>query len=180
LILANRALVLETHELVTDYFQPEASAVNTTGSLKRKPAIVSAALFVGAVSLYFVLGWGVYYWKEYAHHYESGAVANLLALHTIQENYRKDHGSYAGAFSQLGLPLGARLNSDVLSWNGPYGYRIIGGLQDQAGAVLDYSIDARPVTYRVGSKRSYLMDSSGKIHFTSMNRGATREDQSLR
>lgn len=153
--------------------------MNTTSILRRKTAVVSAAL-VCATFFCFVLGWGVYYWKEYTHHYESGAVAGLFALHTIQENYRKDHGSYAGTFSQLGLPLGARLNSDVLSWNGPYGYRIIGNLQDQAGAVLDYSIDARPVTYRIGSRRSYLMDSNGNIHFTSMNRGATREDPSLR
>jgi hypothetical protein len=154
--------------------------VNTTSSLQRKTALVSAALFLGAVFLYFALGWGVYYWKEYPPHYESGAVSDLFALHTIQENYRKDHGSYAGTFSQLGLPLGARLNSDVLSWKGPYGYRIIGDLQDQAGAVVDYSIEARPVTYGIGSKRSYLMDSSGNIHFTSMKRGATREDPSLR
>jgi hypothetical protein len=137
---------------------------------------LSAVLFACAVSGYFALGGGVYYWKEYTHHYESGAVSDLFALHTMQENYKKDHGSFAGTFSQLGLPLGARLNSDVLSWDGAYGYRIIGIVQNQNGAVLEYSIDARPVKYSPGSKRSYLMDHNRIIHFTSVNRGATKED----
>jgi hypothetical protein len=145
----------------------------------RKRVILSAVLLVCAISVYFALGWGVYYWKEYTHHYESGAVSDLFALHTMQENYRNDHGSYAGTFSQLGLPLGARLNSDVLTWNGPYGFRIIGIVQNQAGAVLEYSIDARPMTYSPKSKRSYLMDYHGIIHFTSTNRRATSDDPSI-
>lgn len=149
------------------------------GILSRRRVTLWAVLLVCVVSGYFALGWGVYYWKEYAHHYESGAVSDLFALHTMQENYKKDHGSYAGTFAQLGLPLGARLKSDVLTWNGPYIYRIIGVVQNQDGTVLEYSVDARPVTYSPNSKRSYLMDHKGIIHFTSINRGAKKEDPSI-
>ncbi|MGA2344390.1 MAG: hypothetical protein ABSF93_00205 [Candidatus Sulfotelmatobacter sp.] len=147
---------------------------------RRRAVILSAVLFICAVSGYFALGWGVYYWKEYTHHYEPGAVSDLFALHTMQENYKKDHGSYAGTFSQLGVPLGARLNSDTLTWSGRYGYRIIEVIQNQHGTVLDYSIDARPATYSHGSKRSYLMDQNGTVYFTSANRGATKGDPSIR
>ncbi len=146
---------------------------------RRRTVIASIVLLACAVSGYFALGWGVYYWKEYAHHYESGAISDLFALHTMQENFRKDHGSYAGTFSQLGLPLGARLNSDALTWNGPYLYRIIGIVQSPSGEVLGYSIDARPAKYTSSSKRSYLMDHNGAIHFTSTNRGANKEDPSI-
>ena len=141
--------------------------------------IFAALLFAGLVAGYFALGWGIYYWKEYVHHYEAGAESDLLALHTIQENYKQDHGSYAGTFSQLGVPLGARLNSDALIWSGPYVFRIVGIAQNQDGSVVEYSINARPLTYSSNSKRSYLMDRNGIIHFTSRDRDATKEDPSI-
>ena len=149
------------------------------GILSRRRVTLWAVLLVCVVSGYFALGWGVYYWKEYAHHYESGAVSDLFALHTMQENYKKDHGSYAGTFSQLGVPLGAKLNSDALIWSGPYVFRIVGIVQNQDGSIVEYSIDARPVTYSSNSKRSYLMDQTGMIHFTTRNRDAVNGDQRI-
>jgi len=151
----------------------------SNSNLHRKIATLCVVLFVGVLAGYFALGWGIYYWKEYVHHYESGAESELLALHTIQENYKKDHGSYAGTFSQLGVPLGAKLNSDALIWSGPYVFRIVGIVQNQDGSIVEYSIDARPVTYSSNSKRSYLMDQTGMIHFTTRNRDAVNGDQRI-
>ena len=154
--------------------------MTTSGNLLlRRRVILCTALFVGAVSVYFALGWGVFYWKEYTHHYEAGVVAELFALHTMQENYKNDHGSYAGTFSELGTPLGAKLNSDLLTWNGPYRFPIIQVVRDRNGAVLEYCIEARHMTYTRGSERSYLMEYNGTIHFTSVNRHATMEDPSI-
>lgn len=150
-----------------------------TRILRRRGVVISALLLVCVLSGYFALGWGIYYWKEYTHHYESGAVSELFGLHTLQENYKEDHGSYAGTFSQLGVPVYARLNSDVLTWDGSYEYRITGVVQNRDGTVLDYCIEARPRTYSRGSKRSFLMDQSGRIHHTSENRHATKEDPSF-
>jgi hypothetical protein len=92
----------------------------SSGDLRRRVAILSAVLFGCVLVGYFAIGGGVYFWKEYSHHYEAGAVSSLFALHTMQENYKNDHGSYASTFSELGLPLGANLNGDLLIWDGPY------------------------------------------------------------
>jgi len=94
----------------------------------------------------------------------------------MQENDKNDHGSYAGTFTELGTPLGARLKFDLLTWNGQYRFRIIQVVRDRNGAVLEYCIEARPMTYARGSRRSYLMEYNGTIHFTSVNRHATIED----
>jgi hypothetical protein len=80
--------------------------------------MLCVVLFVCVLVGYFMIGGGVYYWKEYVHHYESGTVARLFALHTMQDNYKADHGSYACTVPQLGLPLGASLNGDPLTWDG--------------------------------------------------------------
>ncbi len=135
-------------------------------------------LVIGLCGLlgYFGVGYAVYYWKEYTHHYESGVVAELFALHTMQNNYRQDHGSYASTFSQLGLPLGARLEGEVMTWNGPYRLRITRPLRDPTGSVLEYWIEARPIQYSAKSRRSFLMDHEGLIHFTSSDREATPAD----
>lgn len=112
----------------------------------------------------FAIGGGVYYWKEYVHPYESGAVAGLFALHTMQENYKKDHGSYASRFPQLGLPRGASLNGDLLTWDGgPYRYRIVWAVRNQTGSVVEYYIAARPIAYSNESKRSYFLEDANSI-----------------
>jgi hypothetical protein len=161
-----------------DFGQNDLMPSNSS-NLRRKIAMVCAVLLVCIVG-YFALGWGVYYWKEYVHHYESGAVSDLFALHTMQENYKKDHGSFAGTFSQLGLPLGASLNGDLLTWGrGPYRYRIAWTARDQTGNVVEYRIAARPIAYSNESKRSFLMDQTGMIHFTAMNRDAVSGDQRI-
>ena len=81
-------------------------------------------------------------------------------------NYKKDHGSYASRFPQLGLPRGASLNGDLLTWDGgPYRYRIAWAVRNQTGSIVEYYIAARPIAYSNESKRSYLMDQTGIISF---------------
>lgn len=103
----------------------------------------------------------------------------LFALHTMQDNFRHDHGSYADSFEQLGVPLGAKLSGDTLTWNGPYPYRIVNVERSNNGTAEQYSIDARPSEYSRGSKQSFLMDYTGFIHFTDEDRGAARTDQTI-
>jgi len=103
----------------------------------------------------------------------------FYALRTMQNGYKEDHGSYATTFSQLGLPLGAKLDGDVLIWDGGYRYRIMDTASDATGTVARYCIDARPMTYSYRSRRSFRMDQTGRIHFTSADRGATVADPLL-
>jgi hypothetical protein len=102
-------------------------------------------VLVGATCLiaFLVLGGGLYFWKEHAHHFKAGAKSHLLALHTMQENYRTDHGRYANNFAELGVPLGARLQGDALHWDGPYHMRFTRMFRDQNGAVVHYTIEAK-------------------------------------
>jgi len=100
--------------------------------------VVAVVCVVG----YLAIGSGVYFWKENVHHYASGARSGLLALHTMQENYRADHGRYASNFSELGVPLGAHVQDDVLLWDGPYRMRLTRLLRDQNGNVAHYTIQA--------------------------------------
>jgi hypothetical protein len=126
---------------------------------------------------YFALGFGVYYWKEYVPHYEAGAVSDLNALYVIQRNFKNEHGYYARSFVQLGVPLGAKLSDDQLTWYGPYRYRIVDVKPIATDGALEFHIEGRPVTYSFWSRRSYLMDENGSIHFTYKNRAATMSDR---
>jgi len=147
--------------------------------IKHKNWGVLFLLLACALAAYFSLGVGVYYWKEYLHHFEAGALSDLFALHAMQENYMRDHGSYADSFDKLGVPLGATLNGDILKWDGPYRYRMIKTVRSQHGVIQEYSIDARPATYSRGNKRSFLMDQTGFIHYTDDNREAASSDKTI-
>src|SRR6266481_3911112 len=126
--------------------------------VSRRAVIVCGVIFVCTLAGYLALGGAVYYWKERVPHYESGAVSALFALHTIQENYKTDHGLYASTFSQLGLPIGATLDGGLLCWDGPYRYRLSRINPNPTGRAEEYSIEARPIKYARGARRSYLMD----------------------
>jgi hypothetical protein len=134
-------------------------------AVKRRLLIIVGLAAAGALLGYLALGPGLFYWKESVHHYKSGAESDLLALHTIEENYKRDHGGYAGTFSQLGVPMGAQLDGNALSWDGgPYRFRFTGTAGDGKRNLLGYSIEARPVS---GSSRRYpvlRIDQSGSIH----------------
>lgn len=83
--------------------------------------------------------------KEAAHRSNvAGAHTDLLALCTMQTNYQIDHGGYAGSFSDLGVPQGARLQGEVLLWDGHYRIRFTQLARDQDGKVVHYTIEAKP------------------------------------
>jgi len=133
-------------------------------AVKRKSLILFGGLSLCALLAYFALGPGLYYWKEHAHHYEAGANSDLLALHAIQQNYKEDHGSFASSFSQLGVPLGAHLDGDVLSWGGPYRFRFTRTVRDRNGILVGYEIEGRADSNSAWKLPALSIDESGKIH----------------
>jgi hypothetical protein len=146
-------------------------------SFFRKRAAKWALIFGLAFAVYFALAFGMYYWKEYMPHNEAGVVSDLDALHVIQQNYKAEHGYYARTFSQLGVPLGAKLVGDQLYWDGPYVFHIVDIKPIGAEGALGYHFEGRPTTYSFGSRRSYLMDEAGRIHFTYEARAANLSDR---
>lgn len=83
--------------------------------------------------------------KETAHQTNvADAQAHLLSLCTMQANYQIDHRGYAGSFSDLGVPPGARLQGEVLLWDGHYRIRFNQLARDQGGNVVHYTIEAKP------------------------------------
>jgi hypothetical protein len=133
--------------------------------VNRKLLILIGLLFAGAMLGYIAFGPGLYYWKEHAHHYEPGAYADLFALHTIQENYKNDHGEYAGSFSQLGVPLGGHLDGDSLEWDdGPYRFRFVRTIHDRNGKLAGYEIEARAGSNSGWRWPTLSIDEAGKVH----------------
>ena len=143
----------------------------------RNRVVKWALIPVIAVLGLYALCFGLYYWKEYTPHYEAGAESELDGLHVIQQNYKTEHGYYARTFSQLGVPLGAKLIEDQLTWEGPYRYRIVDIIPIGEEGALAYHIEGRPVPYSFRSMRSYLMDETGTIHFTYQDRAARMSDR---
>jgi len=146
-----------------------------TNAGSRRVTVILIAIAILLVG-YFLVGGAVYYWKERVPHDEAGAISSLSALHTMENNYKDEHGSFAASFAQLGIPLGAKLSGDVLTWNGSYCYRIVHVIYNSADKATDYQIDSRPSKYQYGSKHSYLMESTGAVHFTVDRRDATGKD----
>ncbi len=147
---------------------------------RRFPLWVKAILLIAtAILLYIGLGAGVYFWKEYVPHHEAGALGTLGALHRMEKIYKAEKGFYAGGFAELGLPLGARLYNGILTWDDGYDYRLCDVSTDSFGRVTSYAIAARPVKYRIGSLKSYLLVPSGTIHVTYANRSANRHDHGI-
>ncbi|HJX85225.1 MAG TPA: hypothetical protein VJ723_12855 [Candidatus Angelobacter sp.] len=146
---------------------------------KPRKWITVIMLAVGSISLgSIVLGAAIYCWKEYTPHFEAGALSSLRALQTMQENYKTEKGFYAGSFNELGVPLGAKLRGSVLTWDNGYKYQLSELSNDRSGRAIAYSIAARPIHYKGGSKKSYLMDQAGTVFTTTENRPANRSDHS--
>ena len=143
----------------------------------QSPLVKWGSILAIAVLGYFAFGFGMYYWKEYMPHYEAGAVSELDGLHILQENFKTEHGYYARTFSQLGVPLGAKLIGDQLSWSAQYRYRIVDVTPIGTEGVFSYHIEGRPTTYSFRSRRSFLMDETGSRHFTYQDRAARMSDR---
>lgn len=108
--------------------------------------LLIASVCVIAVG-YLLISIGGYFWKVHQsapEAYASGAKFHLLTLSSMQASYQMDHGGYAGNFSDLGVPQGARLQGNVLLWNGPYRIRFTRLVRNQGGNVVHYTIEAKP------------------------------------
>ncbi|MBV9074821.1 MAG: hypothetical protein JOZ10_14425 [Acidobacteria bacterium] len=147
--------------------------------VSRRKVVSCLFVLLALVGTYFAAAGALYYWKESVPHYESGVIGRLFALHTMQENYRRDHGSYAASFAELGVPLGAELAGDSLIWGGPYRFRLLNVVGNQAGSIQEYWIEARPIHYSHGTKRSFLMNVTGYIHVTVKDRNAEPTDPAI-
>ena len=131
--------------------------------MRRQSVFVGILLLTCVFIGYVATGPGLFYWKENFHHYESGVRASLLALHAMQENYKQDHGEYAGALSQLGAPLGASFDGEALTWSGPYRFRITQSVRNQNEKVVKYSIEARPTLGAADKYPILHIDEAGNI-----------------
>jgi|SRR5579871_558553 len=145
----------------------------------RKLAFYVIMTLVLVLFAYLASGAAVYYWKEHVHHYRSGAVSCLYALHTMQNDFRLTNGHYADSFEKLGVPLGAKLTGDTLIWGGPYLFRLVRVTRSPDGSVYAYSIEARPRVYPQDSERSFIMTQDGSIYFTDENRPAVSTDRRI-
>jgi hypothetical protein len=123
---------------------------------------------------------GLFYWKESMPHYESGALAELMAFHAIEGSYWSDKKMFSANFLELDIPMGARANANQLTFNEGYVFEFSNVVRDASGKVTDYCMIARPVEYKWRTKRSYLLDSEGKIFATDEHRPATIHDEKLK
>ncbi len=87
-------------------------------------------------------------------HYEAGALAELMALHTVEGNYLSDHKTYSASFLELDVPMGAFANANKLTFNERYVFEFSNIVRDASGKITDYSIIARPVSYKFGTKHA--------------------------
>jgi hypothetical protein len=136
-------------------------------------------LLLGVPLCYVGAGVGLSYWKENLKHFESGAISCLEALYSMERSYKSENGVYSVDFEELGVPLGAFSHNNKLTWNQGYVYEFSNVLRDASGRVTDFRITARPFIYKMGSRRSFLIDTLGDIHVTTENRPATVRDRNL-
>ena len=64
------------------------------------------ALLLGIALFLVAAGAAFLYWKESVPHYEAGAVAELMALHTVEGNYLSDKKTYSASFLELNILTG--------------------------------------------------------------------------
>ncbi|HEY4838824.1 MAG TPA: hypothetical protein VIH72_09460 [Candidatus Acidoferrales bacterium] len=142
--------------------------------------IWTLSLLLGIGLFLAAAGAALLYWKESTPHYEAGALAELMALRTVEGNYLSNNKTYSANFLELDTPMGARANANQLTFNERYVFEFSNVIRDASGKVTDYSMIARPVEYKRGTKRSYLLDSGGDIFATDEHRPATIHDRKLK
>jgi hypothetical protein len=138
------------------------------------------ALLLGIALFLVAAGAAFLYWKESMPHYEAGALAELMALHTVEENYLSDKKTYSASFLELDIPMGAHASANRLSFDEGYVFEFSNVVRDASGKVTDYSMIARPVEYKWRTKRSYLLNSDGEIFAADQHRPATIHDENLK
>jgi len=104
---------------------------------------------------------------------ESAAVSALHTISTAAQSYRSVNPKYPGALTSLS------------SANPPYIDSVLGSGTKQGynfyleGYTYTFSATARPVTYQRTGVRSFYVDESGIIRYTTANASATSTDPVL-
>jgi hypothetical protein len=98
---------------------------------------------------------------------------------SCRTHYKSRLGHYADRFTNLGVPLGARLQGDRLDWHGGFTYYLRATGTNERGQITAYVIEARPQHFSWKTSRSYLMTDDGTIHYTTENRPANIRDPVL-
>ena len=118
---------------------------------------------------------------------EQNAVVGLQLINTAEMEYSKIYGhGFSPTLEALGAPppgtppsaMAATLHLPALGEGIRLGYRFTytPGKPDSQGHIATYSLIARPLRYRRGTRRSFYTDQTGVIRFTKMNREAVAQD----
>ncbi len=142
--------------------------------------IWTLALLLGIGLFLVAAGAAFLYWKESMPHYEAGVLAELMALHTVEGNYFSDKKTYSANFLELDIPMGAHASANRLSFDEGYVFEFSNVVRDSSGKLTDHSMIARPVEYKRGTTRNYLLESDGDIFATDEHRPATIHDRKLK
>ena len=114
---------------------------------------------------------------------ESAAISAMRTIYTAQSIYaeRNPQKGFAAALSELGPAPGANLIERDIANGRRFGYlfQLIAGPQDASGRVAQYTVLARPVTFRQTGNRSFFADASGTIRSTAEDRAPTNQDPPL-
>jgi type IV pilus assembly protein PilA len=114
---------------------------------------------------------------------EASAIGSLRTIGIAQTQFAQDlnQRGFATSLAQLGPAPGAEM-IDFLLASGTksiYTFAITSTATDSQGRITKYTAIARPIHYEKGATRSFLIDESGKVHYTTENRAPTPQDPEL-
>jgi hypothetical protein len=116
-------------------------------------------------------------------HNEASAVGSLRTIGATQTQYAQGHPQlgFATSLAQLGPTPGAELIDGLLAsgTKSAYTFSITSTATDSQGRVTKYTAIARPIHYNKSTTRSFLVDESGEMHYTTENRAPTTQDPAL-
>ena len=118
---------------------------------------------------------------------EQNSVVALQLINTAEMEYSKIYGhGFSPTLEALGAPptgtppnaMAAALRLPALAEGIRLGYRFTysPGKPDSQGYIATYSLSARPLRYRRGTRRSFYTDQTGVIRFTKKDREAAAQD----
>lgn len=162
----------------------------TKGSTR--PRVVFWLVCVGVLLIALVWRWGRSEDHLWAGN-EASAVGSLRQYVNGCISYSNDHPKfgYPPNLSVLGpAPAGEGLLDQVLAPPGgvketaksSYVFLYTAGIPDRTGVITSFSVSARPVRYvrhDHGGRRSFFVDETGVIRFTTEDRAATAHDSPI-
>lgn len=114
---------------------------------------------------------------------ESSCVSTLRMINVAEGTYwgGVEAKGYAGSLGELG-PAGVSLIDKATASGKKDGYRFRLKPKREVGhgPIKHYTVTARPIKRLSDEQKSFFTDESGRIHFTTQNRGATIADPVVR